>query len=329
MRGVLLLLAVVLTVASSAVAQAHPLAPVVLEFTAQDDGAVAATLKEPAVRPRGAVYTPIWPAGCERVDQPDHVAVDEARLTRFRLRCTEIVGASVGVSGLDGVTAVIRVTHGDGRMQQALVDGDHPTIAIVEATPARRVIADYAILGVRHLLAGLDHLLFIVGLMLLVKGKRRLVVALTAFTVGHSVTLGAAVLGLVRLPTGPIEVGIALSLVLLALQIAEPRRPPARRPWLFAFAFGLLHGLGFAGALVEAGLPADAVPAALFGFNLGVELGQLAVVLAAWLLAAIARRARRRMPRTSNVAWLRLAPSYAIGSLATMWCLERAAAWLG
>ncbi|HHH31577.1 MAG TPA: HupE/UreJ family protein [Polyangiaceae bacterium] len=326
MRWLPLLVAIVV-VAMTSTAQAHPLAPVVLQLGEEGD-AVVATLKEPAVRPRGAIYTPVWP--CEPLADPERQATDEARLTRYRLRCDALVGSAVGVTGLGGVTAVVRVELPSGRVHQALVDADHPTITIPPASPAGEVVADYALLGMRHLLAGLDHVLFVVGLMLLVRGRRRLVVALTAFTLGHSITLGAAVLGLARLPAGPIELGIALSLVLLALQIARPRnedRTP-RRPWLFALTFGLLHGFGFAGGLTEAGLLAHDVPLALLGFNLGVELGQLAVVLAAWLLAALAGRlplcAHKRSP-----AWLRLAPSYLIGSLAVMWCFERAAAWLG
>ncbi|MEQ9317714.1 MAG: HupE/UreJ family protein, partial [Polyangiaceae bacterium] len=227
---------VALALVFTTTAHAHPLAPVVLQLTETDHPAIlTATLKEPAVRPRGAVYTPSWPAGCEPLGAPAPIAHDEARLTRYRLQCPDLGGAplaghTVGVKGLDGVTAIVRITHPDGREHQALLDAEHPTAVIPAAPSSLGLLADYLALGARHLLAGLDHLLFILGLMLLVRGRRRLVVALTTFTLGHSVTLGAAVLGVVQLPSAPIELGIALSLVLLALQIARAQADDRHAP---------------------------------------------------------------------------------------------------
>jgi len=159
------------------------------------------------------------------------------------------------------------------------------TSFVVQATPtAGDVAVSYLRLGVEHILFGFDHLLFVLALVILVRDWRRVVLTVTAFTVAHSLTLAAATLGFVSVPGPPIEAAIALSIVLVAVEIIEARRGKtslaARWPWLIAFCFGLLHGFGFAGALAEVGLPHHAIPIALLFFNLGVEIGQLAFVAA-------------------------------------------------
>jgi hydrogenase/urease accessory protein HupE len=177
-------------------------------------------------------------------------------------------------------------------------------------------------LGGEHLVTGLDHLLFVIGLLLLVRGLRARLLSLTAFTLGHSLTLGLSALAIVQLPQRPVEIGIALSLLVLALELVALQRPHAqqpRRPWLMAVSFGLLHGLGFASALAETGLPARAIILALFSFNLGVELAQLLVVLAALPLASLFVRA---LP--TFVVRARLVLAYALGAIALVWCVERA-----
>ena len=189
------------------------------------------------------------------------------------------------------------------------------------------VAGAYGRLGVHHILTGLDHLAFVLGLLLLV-GGRSFLPAVTAFTLGHSATLALAVLDLVRVPQRPIEVLIALSVFVLAVELARdgeaPRSLLARRPWLMACAFGLLHGFGFAGALAEVGLPQGDIPLALGSFNVGIELGQIAVVLAALAVA----RAVRGLVAVGD-RWQRMVPAYAIGSVAFCWMLQRAAMLLG
>jgi hydrogenase/urease accessory protein HupE len=142
----------------------------------------------------------------------------------------------------------------------------------------------YLVLGVRHILGGVDHLLFVLALVILVRDWRRVAITVTAFTVAHSITLVAATLDWISVPGQPVEAAIALSIVLIAVEIVNARRGrvslTVRWPWLVAFCFGLFHGLGFAGALAEVGLPHHAIPIALLFFNLGVEIGQLAIVLA-------------------------------------------------
>jgi hypothetical protein len=163
------------------------------------------------------------------------------------------------------------------------------------------------------------------GLLLWVHGRRRLVATITAFTVGHSVTLSLAVLGVVAFSARWVEVAIAFSLLVLAAELARPASPApsplGRRPWMLALCFGLLHGFGFAGALAEAGLPIGEIPLALFAFNAGIEAGQLAFVAGVVLLRPMVERLAVGSP-----AWLPRAPVYAMGSLAAYWCFERGAA---
>jgi hypothetical protein len=178
------------------------------------------------------------------------------------------------------------------------------------------------------MLLGIDHLLFVLALVLLVRDGRRLIATITAFTVAHSITLGAAVLGFVHLPSAPVEALIALSIALVAAAAlrgdAECRHRAALRSWPLAFVFGLLHGLGFAGALSEIGLPAGSIPLALLAFNLGVELGQLAFVAAVLPLLAMVGHLPVRWPRWAP----RLVP-YAIGSVAMFWTVERIGSFWG
>ena len=189
---------------------------------------------------------------------------------------------------------------------------------------ARRYLA----LGVEHILLGIDHLLFVLGLLLIVRGPWPLIKTVTAFTLAHSLTLALATLGLVAVPSAPVEAAIALSIVFLAAEILRARQGrfglTHRFPWLIAFGFGLLHGLGFAGALAEVGLPAGEIPLALLFFNLGVEVGQLLFVAAVLSV----RSALRRL----EIAWppcLEPLPAYAIGTIACFWFLQRASPLVG
>ena len=193
-----------------------------------------------------------------------------------------------------------------------------------------QVAAAYLGLGVEHILFGADHLIFVLALILLVQGWKRIFVTVTAFTVAHSITLGAATLGYINVPGPPVEAAIALSIVLVAVEIVNVSRGQeslaARIPWLIAFAFGLLHGLGFAGALSEVGLPGHAVPVALLFFNLGVEIGQLLFIAVVMALFAILRLLRSGIVST-DIGWSRSLPTvvaaYSIGGVASFWLIER------
>lgn len=186
------------------------------------------------------------------------------------------------------------------------------------------IAVDYTRLGVEHILTGFDHVLFVIALTLLVRGRRALLGTVTAFTLAHSLSLAATVLGIVTLPSAPVEASIALSIVLVCTECLRPQDSLAKRfPWLVAFAFGLLHGLGFASALLAIGLPSEHVPVALLFFNIGVELGQLGIIVAVAALAALLKCARVQEAR------LRVGVIYAMGTLAAYWSLDRFAAVIG
>lgn len=183
----------------------------------------------------------------------------------------------------------------------------------------------YTVLGIEHILAGVDHLLFVLGLILLVRGWWMLIKTITAFTIAHSITLVLATLGFVNVPSAPVEAAIALSIVFLAVEVVNGYRGRLslthREPWLVAFGFGLLHGLGFAGALSEIGLPPAEVPLALLFFNIGVEIGQLMFVAAVLVCLWIGARVGLRLPRRAV-----LVPAYMLGMVATYWFFERSSA---
>jgi hydrogenase/urease accessory protein HupE len=190
-------------------------------------------------------------------------------------------------------------------------------------------VQTYTLLGIGHILLGFDHLLFVLALLLLVDGTRRLIMTITAFTIAHSITLVFATLGFVSVPGPPVEAMIALSIVFVASEIIHGRqgRPglTQRYPWVVAFAFGLLHGLGFAGALAEVGLPQASIPLALLFFNVGVEIGQLLFIAAVLLLLALGRRVLAMTGRHEPPGWLWRLPPYAIGGMASYWVFERVA----
>lgn len=315
-----LVLAFVLLTAPTAAA--HPLAPGLVQVHESGDGSADVVWKTPLVQPRGESATPALPEGCRPIDAPV-VATEDGRLVqRWRVRCDGgWAGATIGMRAPGATATVVRVSLADGRVASGLLTADRPAFTVPRAPTAASVLGEYLRLGIEHLLGGLDHLLFVLGLVYLVARRRTLVATVTAFTIGHSATLALAALGLVAVPTAPIEAAIAASIAVLAAEIVAVHRgrPSAisRRPWTMALAFGLLHGFGFAGALAETGLPAGEIPLALLAFNVGIELGQLAVVGVALVAQALVG-GHWRVPRVA-----RLAPVYAMGSLAVVWCIER------
>ena len=242
-----------------------------------------------------------------------------------------LAGRRIEFPGLQGTIAdvLVRVQSTDGRTTTMLARPSQPWLEI-PASPGSPIEIAGAFVGhgIEHILLGYDHLLFVLALMIIVRSTPALVWTITAFTLAHSITLALATLGLVHVPGPPVEAAIAFSIVLLASEIVHLRRGEssltARWPWVVAFCFGLLHGFGFAGALEGIGLPRGDIPLALFAFNVGVELGQLAFIGAALGLVAIARKARMMRPMTERAT--RLAP-YLIGSLAAFWFVERLASF--
>ena len=237
-------------------------------------------------------------------------------------------GATLSIDGLDrsitDVLVVIRLT--DGRRLESIIRPDHPDLQLAFATTQGLPVPAYLRLGIEHILTGIDHLMFVLGLLLLVGIRWRLIKAITAFTVAHSMTLGASAIGLVTVPSAVIEALVALSIVFVASELIRSIRGQSgltqRWPWVIAFTFGLLHGFAFAGALVEVGLPKDAIPLSLLLFNIGVEIGQLLFVGAAIVAILALRILWKHLP----LAWARRSrptPAYAIGSFAAYWFIER------
>lgn len=263
-----------------------------------------------------ADLTPIWPQGCVAQEQSLHCAPPGLAGTL----------AAKGV-GKAYSAAMVRIHWLDGQTRVYTITAAQPTVQLYGAANDKRgageVVAAYTVLGIEHILSGYDHLLFVLALLFLVGFRRRLVGVISAFTVAHSLTLASSALGLLTLRSAPVEAAIALSILLVAAESLGTRQTMARRwPAMVSFLFGLVHGLGFAGALKEIGLPESHLPLALLTFNVGVELGQLAVVLLAWILTRCLSRytwfARSRKPllyaigiTASYWSWLRLA---AIGS---------------
>jgi hydrogenase/urease accessory protein HupE len=250
-----------------------------------------------------------------------------AELQRWTIRVPRgLEGWDVRVHGLEAtmVDVLVRIALADGRVVSRLLRPESPSFTFT-AESAGPAAGGYFLLGVKHILLGIDHLLFVFALVLIVRGVGLLVKTITAFTVAHSITLALATLGVVNVPSAPVEAVIALSIVFVAAEIVRSQRGrhglTERAPWLVAGLFGLLHGFGFAGALSEVGLPQNDIPLALLWFNVGVEVGQLAFVAVVLAVIALFRRSNFTFPY-----WTRLAPPYAIGVLAMFWVIERSVA---
>jgi hydrogenase/urease accessory protein HupE len=309
------------------VAWAHELTPSLLSLTERAPGEYEVLWRVPLDEAPRGLLAPVLPDDARAVG-PRQVQVDtQARSERW------VVRVPGGIGGrpirLDGpraarTDALLRIALLDGRVLHARLSPDG-TAFLVPPRPSWWVLAGtYLRLGIEHILLGFDHLLFVLGLLLLARSTLVLVKTITAFTAAHSLTLGLATLGVLHVPGPPVEATIALSIVFVAREIlaAPGTSLAARRPWAVALAFGLLHGLGFAGALAELGLPGTEIPLALAAFNVGVEVGQLAFVAAVALLWRLARSWVRPTP------FARVALAHGIGGLAVALFLNRIAAFV-
>lgn len=320
-------------------AQAHRLSPAYFGMTETSAGRFAAEWKVSIPGGLADALEPEIPEGCSVVDAVRSFTVGDARLMHAGLGCDGgLAGKLFTVDGLAGTATdvLLHVQYLDGSsFTHRLVPGA-PSVRIPEKPGTLDVITTYIGLGVEHILFGIDHLLFVLALLFLVNGVRRLVATVTAFTLAHSITLGAATLGFVDVPSAPVEATIALSILFLATELArmgaagaasdsgaQAEHLAARFPWLVAFTFGLLHGFGFAGALREIGLPAGAVPLALLFFNVGVEIGQLMFIAAVLALTGAIARSALPVP-----TWTRTAVIYVIGSVSALWVLQRSISFI-
>jgi len=265
------------------------------------------------------------PPGCASVGPPRRSMAERAFLERRTVRCRGgLGGGTIHIAGLSGtgVDVLVRLERLDGTAQVTRLTPSAPSFVVQQVPSVFGVALTYTWLGIGHILSGVDHLLFVLALIILTRGGWKLVKTVTAFTVSHSITLSLATLGYVHIPQRPVEAVIALSIVFVASEILHTRagRPglTVRAPWVVAFAFGLMHGVGFASGLSDAGLPAAHIPAALLFFSVGVETGHFLFIGAVLALLAFARHIRVRWPR-----WAEVIPPYAIGGLATFWVIQR------
>ena len=328
-----LVMAAVVLCAGDAI-RADEFKPGYLQLTQIDREAYDVLWKVPALDESTTLKVkPVFPDGSETLMSPRGTYSRGVAVQRWRIRVPGgLEGKPIGFAQLSEtrIDVLARLVRLDGSVQLARILPVNPTFIVVGSPGPMEVVVTYTTLGIEHILAGFDHLLFVLALVLLVKGTRRVLVTITAFTAAHSLTLAGATLGWVHVPGPPVEAAIALSIVFVASEIVRARQGgdslTRQYPWVVAFAFGLLHGFGFAGALAEVGLPESSIAMALLFFNVGVEIGQL--IFVAFVIAAMAAMTRAATwLRISWPEWLwRIAP-YAIGSLASFWVVERLSAF--
>lgn len=318
------LLFVAMIIASTS-ANADELRPGYLEFTQSTAKNWRLVWKAPLKTGITQRTRPILPGNCKIIGAPVQNLEQMAVTSTSKVECIgDVSGKIIGLSefSTSRTDVLARVAILNRPVQAYRLTATAPKTIIAAKPDTMQIARTYFITGFDHILAGYDHLLFVVALVLLLSGIGTIVKAVTAFTIAHSITLIGTTMGLFGLPQQPVEALIALSIIFLAVEIAKknPRelRLSERWPWLVSFVFGLLHGFGFAGALREIGLPEDDVPTALLTFNLGVEAGQLIVVFAALSAAVAVKRVA-----TPLYPVLLRATTYAIGTTASFWFLER------
>jgi hydrogenase/urease accessory protein HupE len=276
---------------------------------------------------------PLFPPGTQAITPLRSSYAAGTAVQRWRVQVDGgLAGKAIEFPNLAAsrIDVLVRVERSDGTAQVGRVLPLAPRFVVTASPGALEVAQTYTVLGIEHILTGFDHLLFVLALLILVRGTRRLIATITAFTLAHSLTLFAATLGWLDVPGPPVEAVIALSIVFVAGEIVHARqgRPglTQRWPWIVAFSFGLLHGLGFAGALAEVGLPPLSIPTALLFFNVGVEIGQLIFIALVLALVAIGRHLVARLQWQAPGWWWRV-PPYAIGGIASFWVVQRVAAF--
>jgi hydrogenase/urease accessory protein HupE len=252
--------------------------------------------------------------------------LNDSTVERRRIDMPEgdLAGRRIDFVGLQATITdvLVRVSWLDGRQATEIVRPARPWIELSDRQTTWQVARTYAMLGIEHILMGFDHLLFVIGLMIIVRSTGSLIKTITAFTIAHSITLAIATLGYAAVPAAPLNAAIALSILFLGVEVVRLWRGQTsftlRHPWIVAFAFGLLHGFGFASGLTTVGLPVSDIPPALLAFNVGVEIGQLAFVLIIMLLYRALQTLQFNLPR-----WANHAPGYLVGSLGAFWTIER------
>ncbi|HEU4709959.1 MAG TPA: HupE/UreJ family protein [Pyrinomonadaceae bacterium] len=273
------------------------------------------------------------PQNCSNASQPRGAFSDGTFVEQWSVKCPGgLTGGVVEIAGLNATMTdvLVRLERMDGTTQVTRLTPAASSFTVEAAPGASQVARTYLRLGIEHILTGWDHLLYILAMLLLVKGWRRVILTMSAFTLTHSITLTAAALGWVHVSQRPVEACIALSILFVASEIVRAHRGQSgltqRWPWAISFTFGLLHGFGFAGALSEVGLPQKAIPVALLFFNAGVEVGQLIFVVSIFAIGKLAHSAARKIT-LPHPSWAWRLPPYAIGAVAAFWFIQRLGAY--
>ena len=309
-------------------AQAHEVRPAYLEIKETAPGQFSVLWRTPVLAGMRLPLALKLPDGVRELSKPVVQELADSLVERRWIdagpdglagRRIEIVGLQFTITD-----ALVRVEWLDGRTLQTILRAAQAWVDIAASQSRWEVIGAYVVEGIRHILFGIDHLLFVLGLLLIVGNGWMLLKTITAFTVAHSITLTLATLGYAAVPAPPVECAIALSILFLGPEIVRVRRGETsftiRHPWVVAFAFGLLHGFGFATAMTSAGLPRQDLPLALFSFNVGVELGQLGFVALVLATEYSFHVLKVRWPR-----WVAAIPGYAVGTAGAFWTIQRVA----
>lgn len=322
LRALLLLAGTLL----SLLAAAHELQPGLLELRQLTAERYELSWRAPVYYGKRHPTKLQWPDSWQTIGQPTVRKLQDSHYYQRVVAVPggEIDGAVIRLVGLEAtITDVfVRISWLDGSNTTTVMRPDQAWFEVAGQRSSWQIAGDYTLLGIDHILSGSDHLCFVLALLLIITGWRRLLLTVTSFTLAHSITLAIATLGLVSVPGPPVEAVIALSILFLASELVRVNRGQAgmteRYPWVVAFVFGLLHGFGFAGALTEVGLPQNEVPLALLMFNVGVEAGQLIFIGVVLLLITLLRRIRIHWP-----VWSVQLPAYAIGGVAAFWLIQR------
>ncbi len=314
----------------SLIGHAHEVRPAYLEIKETETLSYKIFWKVPERGGNPLDINPEFSAECQIKDKISYIRSANYDNYRWYLKCSKsLKGTIVKLKGLENTTieTIARINHLDGVSETNRIYRGNNSFTIAEDSNFFNVAKTYIFLGIDHILLGFDHLCFVLALLLLIKNHHRLLWAITAFTLGHSITLGGAVLGFLNAPSQPIEAFIAFSIVMVAAEIISQQRNHVsiivQKPWLITCTFGLLHGFGFAGALSETGLPQDAIPTALLFFNIGIEFGQIFFIIFVLTLIKLIEKFIPKMYPTIN-----LSLTYAIGIIAAFWTIERVVGFL-
>jgi hydrogenase/urease accessory protein HupE len=307
---------------------ANDLRPAYFSLVQTTDSTYQLVWKLPALGTATPKIYPTLPTNWVVLNEQSNLLSDNLRRTYTLSIKGEIANSNIYFEGLENslVEVILSIKLLNGIKYSTILKPTNPRYIIPLEPDRWSVVRTYIKLGFEHILAGVDHLLFVLALLLITNGFKKLVKTITAFTIAHSITLSLASLGVVGLPMPPVEAVIALSIVFLAIELINHYKGKdcltAKYPWVVAFTFGLLHGFGFAGALAEVGLPQMEIPTALLFFNVGVELGQLSFVIAVMLLIWLINKIKSNWP-----SWVKWVPPYVIGSIAAFWLIERVASF--